>query len=115
MMLQMVPIYAIIKAYHLSLPWQASFTAMVLLRISTALPQAPGNLGLFNWVTVRTLALYGLVLSEAKGFSIVLWSAVTLPLIVVGFVILLLAGIDMAHLHRQATDAASERRKLNGA
>jgi len=115
MILQMVPIFAIVRAYHLSLPWQASFTAMVLLRISTALPQAPGNIGLFNWVTARTLALYGLVLSQAKGFSIVLWTAVTLPLIAVGFVILLLAGIDMAHLHRQATHAAANRRDPKGA
>lgn len=115
MLLQVVPIYAIIKAYHLSLSWEASFTAMVLLRISTALPQAPGNIGLFNWVAARTLALYGIKLSQAKGFSIVLWTAVTLPLIGVGFVIILLAGINMAHLHRQATDAASSTPGANGA
>jgi hypothetical protein len=53
--------------------------------------------------------LYGIKLSQAKGFSIVLWTAVTLPLIAVGFFIILLAGINMAHLHRQATDAASSR------
>jgi len=115
MLLQVVPIYAIVRAYHLSLSWEASFTAMVLLRISTALPQAPGNVGLFNWVTARTLALYGIKLSQAKGFSIVLWAAVTLPLIAVGFLIILMAGINMAHLHRQATDAASSRPGAKGA
>jgi glycosyltransferase 2 family protein len=106
---QMVPIYAVVRAYHLTVPWPASFTLMVLLRLSAVVPQAPGNLGSFQWVTAKTLMLWGLTPALTRRFSLVLWSILTLPLAVVGFVIVLFAGVKMSHLHREATSAAASR------
>jgi hypothetical protein len=45
----------------------------------------------------------------AKRFSLILWAAVTLPLIVIGAVALAITGISMTHLHKQATAAAKAR------
>jgi glycosyltransferase 2 family protein len=104
---QLVPIYAVVRAYHLPVPWPASFALMVLLRLSSVVPQAPGNLGSFQWVTARMLMLWGLTPALCRRFSLVLWSILTLPLVVVGFVVVLFAGIKMSHLHREASAAAS--------
>ena len=103
---QMLPIYALVQANNLDVPWTASFTMMVLLRLSSVVPQAPGNLGSFQWVTFRTLVMFGLAAGHAKRFSLILWAVVTLPLIVIGFIALALEGINMTHLHREATAAA---------
>lgn len=109
MLSQIVPIYALIRANHLHMPWTASFMMMVLLRLSSIVPQAPGNLGSFQWVAARTLIMFGLPPGHAKRFSLILWAAVTIPIIIIGFIALAVEGITMSHLHREATAAASNR------
>jgi uncharacterized membrane protein YbhN (UPF0104 family) len=108
---QMMPIYALVQANKLDVPWTASFTMMVLLRLSSVVPQAPGNLGSFQWVTFRTLVMFGLAAGHAKRFSLILWSVVTIPLILIGFVALALEGLNMTRLHKEATEAAQNRRR----
>jgi hypothetical protein len=102
---QVLPVYALVKANDLPVPWTASFTMMVLLRLSAVVPQAPGNLGSFQWVTARTLIMFGLGTPHAKRFSLILWAVVTLPLILIGFIALAATGIKMSHLHREASAA----------
>lgn len=107
---QTLPIYAIVQANKLDVPWTASFTMMVLLRLSSVVPQAPGNLGSFQWVTFRTLVVFGLAAGHAKRFSLILWAVVTIPLIIIGFIALALEGINMTHLHKEARAAAQNPR-----
>lgn len=110
MLCQMVPIYSVVRAADLDVPWTASFTMLVLLRLSSIVPQAPGNLGTFQWVTARTLIIFGLESALAKRFSLMLWGVVTLPLIVIGFIALAVEGINLSHLHREATEVAKKRK-----
>ena len=65
---QIFPIYALVQANDLPVRWTASFTMMVLLRLSSVVPQAPGNLGSFQWVVARTLIMFGLAAGHAKRF-----------------------------------------------
>lgn len=109
---QMLPIYAVVRASSLPVSWMASFTMMVLLRLSAIVPQAPGNLGSFQWVTARTLMMWGLGVGHAKRFSLILWAVVTIPLIVIGFIAVAMEGINLTHLHREATSAAKERKDV---
>lgn len=111
MLSQVVPVYALVLANGLAVSWKASFVMMVLLRLASIVPQAPGNLGSFQWVAAHTLMMFGLATSHAKRFSLILWAVVTIPLIVVGFIALALEGINMSHLHREATAAASKRKE----
>ena len=110
MMAQILPIYALVQASNIDVPWTASFTMMVLLRLTSIVPQAPGNLGSFQWVAARTLIMFGLVASHAKRFSLILWAVMTLPLIVIGSIALAISGVNMTHLHRQATEAAQNHK-----
>ena len=111
MLSQIIPIYATIRARNLPVPWTAAFTLMVLLRLSSIVPQAPGNLGSFQWVTFHTLVLFGLASALSKRFSLILWAVLTIPLIVIGFIALALEGVSLTHLHREATASARNRRE----
>jgi hypothetical protein len=113
MLAQILPIYGVMQAYGLDLDSTvvSAFTMMVLLRLSSVVPQAPGNLGLFQGVAFRTLIVFGVYGALAKRFSLVLWAVVTIPLIVVGFVILFMSGVRMARLHKEAQTAALETRE----
>jgi hypothetical protein len=111
LLIQMLPIYAVVKSTGLAVPWTASFTMMVLLRLSSVVPQAPGNLGSFQWVAARTLIIFGLAAGHAKRFSLILWAVVTVPLIVIGFIAVAMEGINMSHLHKEAAAAAQDQEK----
>ncbi len=108
---QFLPIYMLVQATRLPVAWTASFAMLVLLRLSSIVPQAPGNLGSFQWVTARTLILFGIASGHAKRFSLILWAVITLPLILIGFIALALEGVNMTHLHQQATAAAKGRKQ----
>lgn len=111
MMAETLPIYAVVKASSLPSPWAASFTAMVLLRLSSVVPQAPGSLGSFQWVAANIMMMFGVAAAHAKRFSLILWAMLMLPLMCVGFIVLLITGFNMSRLRREATEAAAEARR----
>ncbi len=109
MVAQFLPIYALLLASRLPVPLMASFVLTILLRLSSVLPQAPGNLGSFQWVTAETLhRMFALPLAHSKRFSLILWAVVTLPIVIIGFIALAITGVNMIHLHKEATAAARQ-------
>ena len=110
MLWQMLPIYAVVRAGNVPVLWTASFTMLVLLRLSSIVPQAPGNLGSFQWVASQTLIIFHVVAAPAKRFSLILWAVVTFPLIAIGVITLTLEGINLSHLHKEATSFARKPR-----
>jgi uncharacterized protein (TIRG00374 family) len=100
--LQIVPIYALMKGYGLDLSWGVAAVLLVVLRIGTILPQAPGNVGSFQFFTVLALQLFGVDKSTAIGFSTILFVVTTVPLWLGGLVAVLFAGTNIMHLQRAA-------------
>ena len=111
MLAQTVPIYLLMSGSNLHVPWQASVTLTVLLRLASAPPQAPGNLGLFQLASSQTLHAFRVGTAHAKRFSMILWAVLTLPLILIGALALAISGINITHLHRDAAAAAQDRRR----
>ncbi len=111
LLLQVVPIYAAMRGYGFDLPLTAAFALMVILRLGSIPPQAPGNLGIFQFLTRVTLVkVFNVVPDEAARFSLVLWGIVTLPLLIGGMVALGASESSLASLHK---DAQSERESLS--
>jgi uncharacterized protein (TIRG00374 family) len=115
LLLQVIPIYAALQAYPFNLSDRfdptigVAFALMVILRLGSVVPQAPGNLGLFQFLTKEALErIFNVVPAEAARFSLVLWGTVTIPLLVAGFVALMVSGSKLFELKRAAEDHASE-------
>jgi uncharacterized protein (TIRG00374 family) len=114
LLLQVIPIYAAFQGYGFDLSLGVAFALMVILRLGGALPQAPGNLGVFNLLAAEVLVrMFHRQPDEAARFSLVLWAVVTIPLIVVGLISLLTSGSKLFELHRAAEDHANEFAKLS--
>jgi hypothetical protein len=112
LLLQVIPIYAALRAYGFELGLGCAFVLMVILRLGSVVPQAPGNLGLFQLLTKEALErIFNVVPAEAARFSLVLWGTVTIPLLVAGFVALMVSGSRLFELKRQAEDHANEMSK----
>ena len=111
LLLQVVPIYALIRAYNLDSTLGGAFLLMVLLRLGTVLPQAPGNLGAFQALVVVGLSLLGFDVSIAKRFAMILWGAITLPLLAAGFIALAITEFKIGELHLEAKASLSVSRE----
>jgi glycosyltransferase 2 family protein len=103
LLIQIVPIYAIMQAYGFdSVSWAQAGALMVLLRLGSVLPQAPGNIGLFQVVSTLVLTLFGAPTAMARRFAFILWAVITVPLLVVGFIALIASGSKMGEIQREA-------------
>jgi uncharacterized membrane protein YbhN (UPF0104 family) len=81
---------------------------LVIWRLGTAIPQAPGNVGASQALMVLALGLFGLDKTTATGLSVVTWGVITLPLLLGGFIALALTGSKLGELrdHAKAHAAA---------
>lgn len=104
LLIQTIPIYALIRSYRQlsGVSLGGAFALMLLLRLGAVIPQAPGNVGTFNGITVIGLRLFAVPTAIAKRFSIILWAAVTVPLLVVGFIAVAITGVKMGEIHGDA-------------
>jgi uncharacterized protein (TIRG00374 family) len=103
LLMQVVPIYAVMQAYQLDEgSWKGAAALMVLLRLGSAAPQAPGNVGLFQLLSTLGLTLFGVQAAMARRFTLILWGVVTLPLVIVGFIDVVATGAKIGDMHREA-------------
>lgn len=115
LLLQVIPIYAAFQGYGFDLSLTVAFALMVILRLASVVPQAPGNLGLFNFLATEALVrMFHQETDVAARFSLVLWGTVTIPLLVAGCIALMVTGSRLFELHRAAEDHASELAKSRG-
>ena len=77
LLFQVVPIYALMQGFGLELSLWPATVLLVILRLGTLLPQAPGNVGAFQALTVLVLGWYGIGKTAAAGFSVMVWGAVS--------------------------------------
>lgn len=106
LLLQVLPIYALAQGYGIEISLPQSFALMVILRLVSVVPQAPGNLGTFQAAAAFGLMLFGIESSLAKRFSFVMWAVITLPLLIVGFVALAITGLRLGEIKREAERAS---------
>lgn len=73
-----------LRAFDLHLPPSAGFAILVVLQAGSVPPSLPGRLGIYNYLTVLTLGLYGVGRTEAATYSIALYCVAYVPKIVLG-------------------------------
>lgn len=108
--LQVVPVYASMRAYGFAdAAWSDAAVLTICLRLSSVIPQAPGNVGTFNYITSQILTRVAKYGSDVAGrFSILLWIVVTLPLVAVGLLALMFTGTHIRDLHLEAKSELPE-------
>ncbi|HSP67056.1 MAG TPA: lysylphosphatidylglycerol synthase transmembrane domain-containing protein [Bryobacteraceae bacterium] len=108
LLLQVIPIWAAFRAYGFDLGIGAAFALMLILRLSSIVPQAPVNLGLFQILTKQFLErAYDVDSSEAARFSLVLWGVVKFVPLIAGFIALAITGAKISEL-KKAAEAAGQ-------
>ncbi len=100
--LQFVSVWALMKAYGLDLSIWAAAGVLVIVRFLTVIPNAPGNVGLFQLACVVALGLFDVEKNDAKTFSFIMFFAMTVPLLIGGAIAVALTGLNIAELRDRA-------------
>jgi uncharacterized protein (TIRG00374 family) len=100
--LQVVTMWALMKAYSLDYSIWVAGGVLTLYRLGTVIPTGPGNIGLGNVAAIMALRQFELGASEAKTFSILYLTAQTLPLLIGGAIATALTGLNIGELRDRA-------------
>src|SRR5450432_3184319 len=100
--LQVLFVFALMKAYGFDLSFWVAGGVLTIVRMSTVVPNAPGNLGLVNFAVVFALRLFEVDTNEAKTFSLIYYAVQTFPLLVGGAIATALTGLNIGELRDRA-------------
>jgi len=103
-------LYALLKAYKTDYSIWVAAAVVTLIRFATVVPNAPGNLGVVNVACVKALALFDFPENNGKTFSLILFGAWTLPLLLGGAVATALTGVNIGELRARARAGVRESR-----
>lgn len=95
------------EAFDLPANWTAALLVFVATAAAVALPQAPSFIGVYHVACEAALGLFGVTGAVAKGYAIVLWAIMVLPVFLAGVFCLYLDGLSLASL-REASARATE-------
>ncbi len=91
-------IYVLCYSFDLGLSFAGSCFVTVCIALAVALPQAPGFIGVFHIATQKSLDVFGIGLSSAQSFAILLWAVSIIPVTVAGLLFLWREGISFGEI-----------------
>lgn len=92
---------SIAEACRIPLPLWKAGVALLLVRAGTAIPNAPANVGAYQFFTVLGLTWLGVAKAQATVFSVVVFVLLTAPLWLLGFLALRSAGYSLAQVRTE--------------
>jgi len=102
LLVHMFSYWALMKADLFDLSFWSAAGVTVIIRLLTLIPNAPGNAGVINFACIVAMKTFGVEKGDATTFSIILFGALTLPLLVGGAVATALTGLNIGELHKRA-------------
>jgi uncharacterized protein (TIRG00374 family) len=99
---QILALWFMMLACRIDLPLRAAAVVLLVVRLGTAIPNAPANIGSFQLFTVLALGLFGEDKTVAAGFSMVYFLALTVPLWTLGLLAISRTGISLSTLRFEA-------------
>jgi Lysylphosphatidylglycerol synthase TM region len=109
---QALALWFMMLACRIDLPLGACTVVFLVVRLGTALPNAPANGGSFQFFSVLALSLFGVEKTVAAGFSIIYFLALTVPLWIIGLLAISCTGMSLSTIR---LGASALRRDAGGA
>lgn len=101
LVLQGLAFWLVMLAYGLPLSWQIGLAVFLVVHVGTIIPNAPANIGSYQFFCVVGLMLFGVDKMLATGFSLVVFILLTVPLWVIGLLALGQSGMKLQSIHQE--------------
>jgi glycosyltransferase 2 family protein len=92
---QILALWAIMHSYSLHLSFLAAVVVVLVINLGISLPNAPANVGSYQFFCVLGLSVFQVDKTTATGFSIFAFIALTLPLVFLGMAALVRSGLSL--------------------
>lgn len=100
-----------IRAFHLPVPWYGALAVLTLVNLGSALPSAPGAVGVYHYFAVLALRMWDVDPSRAFAYALVTHALSIAIAVVAGIVALARRGVSLRQLvpdERQPVVAGSQ-------
>ncbi len=95
-------IYVIARSFGMELPVSGAFVILIIVCFGIMIPSAPAYLGTIQYCSVAGLSLYGVTKASALSFSVIYHICSFFPVMIVGFIFLLIEGYSLMELRDSA-------------
>lgn len=79
--------HLVLQAFGLDLPWTASLLILVALQAGISIPAVPGKIGIFEYICILALTVYGVDQALALSYGLVLHGLVFIPTTLAGLIV----------------------------
>ena len=94
--------FLVLLALKIYLPWTASLLVLIILQAGISIPSVPGKIGIFEYMCVLGLSVFGIGQVSASSYGIVLHVIVLFPTTLLGMVFFWLLGLGEARPNLEA-------------
>jgi uncharacterized protein (TIRG00374 family) len=102
--LQILALWAMSRAYGIGLEIGPMAAVLLIINFGVALPNAPANVGSYQFFCVLGLTLFGVEKTRAAGFSIVAHLLMTIPFLLCGFFALARSGLSVGDIRSRTSE-----------
>ena len=106
--LQILGLWSMMKSYGLGLPLWAAVVVLLVINLGVSLPNAPANVGSYQFFCVLGLSVFDVEKTTAAGFSIFAFVMLTLPFLFLGFVAMLRSGMSFRGMRQRIRELPVE-------
>ncbi|MGC8788217.1 MAG: lysylphosphatidylglycerol synthase transmembrane domain-containing protein, partial [Anaerolineae bacterium] len=100
--------YAVMWIMGLHLPFAAALAVLCFTSLGMVVPSSPGYIGVFEYITVIALSLFGVPREVALSYALVLHALSYLVVAVLGIIAIWLEGYSYARLRAALTQVESD-------
>jgi uncharacterized protein (TIRG00374 family) len=103
-LLQGLSFWLVMVGYGLHLSFWIGMAVFLIVHLGTLVPNAPANIGAYQFFCVVGLKLFGVEKTVATGFSFVVFILLSLPLLLIGYLAFSRSGATLLNI-RQEVDS----------
>lgn len=98
---QVVAFWFVVMAYGIDLSLWKTAAVLIIIQFGTMIPNAPSNVGSYQFFCVLAMTMFGIDKTVAAGFSIGVFVILTIPLWAVGLVSIWKSEFSFGRLRRE--------------
>jgi glycosyltransferase 2 family protein len=106
---QATALWVLMHSYGLRLSFMAAVVVLLVINLGVSLPNAPANVGSYQFFCVLGLSIFQVEHSRATGFSIFAFIALTLPFVFLGFAALFRSGLSLRTMREKVSTYPRQR------
>ncbi len=107
-LLQFLAVLCLARADNFDFGLKECAFLLLVVRVATMIPNAPGNIGAFQYVFELGLRMLMVESFNAKSFALIAYFFLTAPPLIVGAISVMLTGMSIGEIHKQAHHAHRE-------